>query len=139
MKEEARRKEREAQRKKDEDEEKAAASAPSNGRKVKVTRQKHKQPAEDDSEAEDFGPGEMDEPILTASKRIGQAEDLWDFLAGTTAKKARLRTREKPVAEGGGWPVLGVFVKGWEEEHRKKEQAKESQGTFLSTHSLPTS
>ncbi|GAA6030361.1 hypothetical protein JCM8097_009072 [Rhodosporidiobolus ruineniae] len=83
--------------------------------------------ADDSDDDDDLLPSVEDEAIAAAGKRIGQCEDLWDFLAGSTARKTRVRTREKPVMEIGGWPVLGVLVKGWEEEHdRKAKDAKDN-------------
>lgn len=125
IKEEVKRKEREARRKKDEED--AAAAPAKSGKGVgrkKASQRQQTLDDDDDSEAEDFGLGESDDPIVEASKRIGQAEDFWDFLAGTTAKKSRLRTRENPVAEAGGWPLLQVLVRGWEDEHARKEKCK---------------
>ncbi|GAA5914959.1 hypothetical protein JCM6882_001944 [Rhodosporidiobolus microsporus] len=78
----------------------------------------------DTDDEEDFHPGDGDDPIVSSSKRIGQVEDLWDFLAGTTAQKPRVRTREKPVMDEGGWEVVRVLVLGWEKEHERKQQEK---------------
>ncbi|GAA5937698.1 hypothetical protein JCM10213_008439 [Rhodosporidiobolus nylandii] len=76
------------------------------------------------SDDEEYAPAEEDDVLALAAKRVGRVEDLWDFLAGTTARKARIRTREKPVVEGGGWALLRVLVEGWEEEHERKVREK---------------
>ncbi|BGO93246.1 hypothetical protein NBRC10512_000101 [Rhodotorula toruloides] len=64
-----------------------------------------------------------DDPLAVSADRILGAEDLWDVLAGTVAKVPRLRTRERPVLEVGGWEVVRVLVRGWEDEWRKKRGA----------------
>ncbi|GAA5860189.1 hypothetical protein JCM1840_002811 [Sporobolomyces johnsonii] len=71
---------------------------------------------------EDLLPEKGDEPIEASAKRIGRVDDLWDFLAGTTARKPRIRDRERPVMEG-GWEVLDVLVRGWEAERDRKFDA----------------
>ncbi|GAA6058293.1 hypothetical protein NBRC10513_001801, partial [Rhodotorula toruloides] len=64
-----------------------------------------------------------DDPLAVSADRILAAEDLWDVLAGTVARVPRLRMREKPVLEVGGWEVVRVLVRGWEDEWRKKRAA----------------
>ncbi|GAA5988626.1 hypothetical protein JCM11641_005186 [Rhodosporidiobolus odoratus] len=80
---------------------------------------------EGSEDEDDLRPADEDEPIMTAAKRIGKAEDLWDFLAGTTARKGRLRSRENVMVEGGGWALFGVMVDGWETEHDRKNKVPE--------------
>ncbi|GAA5907903.1 hypothetical protein JCM5296_006128 [Sporobolomyces johnsonii] len=65
-----------------------------------------------DSE-EDLLPEKGDKPIKVSAKWIGRVDHLWDFLAGMTARKLRIRDRERPVMEG-GWEFLDVLVQGWE-------------------------
>ncbi|GEM10127.1 hypothetical protein Rt10032_c10g4144 [Rhodotorula toruloides] len=64
-----------------------------------------------------------DDPLAVSADRILAADDVWDVLAGTVARAPRLRTREKPVLEVGGWEILRVLVSGWEDEWRKKRVA----------------
>jgi hypothetical protein len=64
-----------------------------------------------------------DDPLAVSADRILAAEDLWDVLAGTVARVPRLRTREKPVLEVGGWELVRVLVRGWEDEWRTKRAA----------------
>ncbi|GAA5869857.1 hypothetical protein JCM8547_008091 [Rhodosporidiobolus lusitaniae] len=82
----------------------------------------------DGADDEDLTPHDEDDALSLSAKRIGQAEDIWDFLAGTTAKKARLRSRDKCVVEGGGWSLVEVLVRGWEEERERKEKARGADG-----------
>ncbi|GAA5899987.1 hypothetical protein JCM5296_001933 [Sporobolomyces johnsonii] len=83
---------------------------------------KNKRPDDGSDPEEDLLPEKGDEPIEASAKRIGRVEDMWDFLAGTTARKPRIRDRERPVMEG-GWEVLDVLVRGWEAERDRKFDA----------------
>ncbi|GAA5952541.1 hypothetical protein JCM21900_003411 [Sporobolomyces salmonicolor] len=83
---------------------------------------KEQQPDDGSDLEEDLLPEKGDEPLEASAKRIGRVEDLWDFLAGTTARKPRIRDRERPVMEG-GWEVIDVLVRGWEAERGRKVDA----------------
>ncbi|GAA5984131.1 hypothetical protein JCM5350_003788 [Sporobolomyces pararoseus] len=69
---------------------------------------------------EDLDLSDSDDVLAISAKRIGKTENLWDFLAGTAAKKQRVWTREQPVLDG-GWEILRSFVDGWEAEWEKKK------------------
>ncbi|GAA5963369.1 hypothetical protein JCM3765_007004 [Sporobolomyces pararoseus] len=71
---------------------------------------------------EDLDLSDSDDILAISAKRIGKTENLWDFLAGTAAKKQRVWTREQPVLDG-GWEILRSFVDGWEAEWEKKKKA----------------
>ncbi|GAA5822444.1 hypothetical protein JCM11251_006339 [Rhodosporidiobolus azoricus] len=114
----------------------ARFTASSSRKSESSTRRSNNGPDTDDEE--DLAPLEADEALAISAKRIGQVEDLWDFLAGMTARKVRVRTRDKPILDekGGveGWEVLRVLVKGWakEQERQEKEVALGDQPAPLS-------
>ncbi|GAA6015991.1 hypothetical protein JCM11491_007136 [Sporobolomyces phaffii] len=74
------------------------------------------------SDDEDLASSDTDDALASSAKRIAKSDTLWDVLAGTTAKKPRVWTRERPVVEG-GWEVLRCLVDGWEVESEKKRRA----------------
>ena len=86
----------------------------------------------DSSEEEDLDLSDGDDVLAVSAKRMGNSENLWDVLAGTTARKPRVWKRENPVAEG-GWEVLRCLVEGWEVENEKNRQESYGKGelTFL--------
>ncbi|GAA6062859.1 hypothetical protein JCM10212_006112 [Sporobolomyces blumeae] len=71
-----------------------------------------------DSE-EDLSLSDSDDVLAVSAKRIGKVENLWEFLAGTTARVQRAWNRERPVLEG-GWDVVRSLVEGWEDELDRK-------------------
>ncbi|GAA5916800.1 uncharacterized protein JCM6883_004875 [Sporobolomyces salmoneus] len=70
---------------------------------------------------EDLSLSDSDDVLAISAKRIGQTENLWDFLAGTMAKKPRVPTREQPILDG-GWEILRSCVEGWRVEFDKKKE-----------------
>ncbi|BGP49895.1 hypothetical protein JCM10450v2_005800 [Rhodotorula kratochvilovae] len=86
---------------------------------------KGKGKARADAEAE--APHEGDDALTAAANRMLDAPDLWDVLGGTTARKERLRTKERPLLEVGAWELVRVLVKAWEDEAERKERAAKEQ------------
>ncbi|GAA6017087.1 hypothetical protein JCM10207_001482 [Rhodosporidiobolus poonsookiae] len=84
--------------------------------------------ADSEAEEDDLSPSDDDDALVHSAKRLGGADDLWDVLGGTTARRVRVRSRERPVVEGGGWRLVRVLVRGWEREHAlgvKEKQAED--------------
>lgn len=73
-------------------------------------------------------PIETEDPLAEAANQILFADDLWDVLAGTTARKAQLRTSEKPMLAVAAWEVLRELVKGWEAEAARKPAVRNAEG-----------
>ncbi|GAA5881843.1 hypothetical protein JCM3774_003054 [Rhodotorula dairenensis] len=67
-------------------------------------------------------PVESDDPLVAAANLMLDALDLWDVLAGETARDLTRRTREMPVLRKGGWEVVHELVLGWEAEAARKKE-----------------
>ncbi|GAA6048374.1 hypothetical protein JCM3770_000974 [Rhodotorula araucariae] len=73
-------------------------------------------------------PHDGEDALTAAANRILDAADLWDVLGGTTARKERLRTKERPLLEVGAWDLMRVLVRAWEDEAERKTSAASEQG-----------
>jgi len=99
----------------------------SKGGKTLKAESKPKLSNPDSSEEEDLELSDGDDVLAVSAKRMGNSENLWDFLAGTTARKPRVWKRENPVVEG-GWEVLRSLVEGWENEAAKNTEESHKNG-----------
>jgi hypothetical protein len=84
---------------------------------------------------EDLALSDSDDVLAISAKRIGGTENLWDFLAGTTAKKQRVWTREQPIMDG-GWEILRCFVDGWETEWKQNKHVAFGSGQSVPSNRL---